>query len=44
VFGLPWRWGRGTEMLREGRPSPPALVSDQKRKGIDGSTTTIPNF
>ena len=36
--------GRGTDMLRKGLPSPPALVSDQKRKGIDGSTTTIPNF
>src|SRR5579862_9527781 len=24
--------GRGTDMLRKGLPSPPALVSDQKRK------------
>jgi cytochrome c len=36
--------GRGTDLSRKGLPSPPALVSDQKRKGIDGSTTTIPNF
>jgi cytochrome c len=36
--------GRGTELLRKGLPAPPALVSDVKRKGIDGSTTTIANF
>ena len=36
--------GRGTDLLRRGLPSPPALVSDTKRKGIDGSTTTIANF
>jgi S-disulfanyl-L-cysteine oxidoreductase SoxD len=36
--------GRGTELLRKGLPSPPALVSDEKFKAIDGSTTTIANF
>jgi S-disulfanyl-L-cysteine oxidoreductase SoxD len=36
--------GRGTDLLRSGAPAPPALVSDTRRKGIDGSTTTIANF
>src|SRR5258706_4843524 len=36
--------GRGTELSRTGLPSPPVLVSDVKRKGIDGSTTSIANF
>ncbi|MBW8746299.1 MAG: cytochrome c [Acidobacteria bacterium] len=36
--------GRGTDLSRKGLPAPPVLVSDMKRKGIDGSTTTIANF
>ncbi len=36
--------GRGTALSRSGAPAPPALVSDKKRQGIDGSTTTIANF
>jgi S-disulfanyl-L-cysteine oxidoreductase SoxD len=36
--------GRGTEASHKGLPSPPVLVSDIKRKGIDASTTSIANF
>jgi S-disulfanyl-L-cysteine oxidoreductase SoxD len=36
--------GRGTELSRRGMPAPPILVSTQKFKAIDGSTTTIANF
>ncbi len=36
--------GRGTEQAHKGLPAPPVLVSDIKRKGIDASTTSIPNY
>ena len=36
--------GRGTEQFRKRLPSPPVLVSDIKRKGIDASTTSIANY
>src|SRR5882757_10088176 len=36
--------GRGTDMAKKGLPSPPVLVSDIKRKGIDASTTSIANY
>lgn len=36
--------GRGTSAWRSGAPAPPALVSDQKRKGMDASTNTIANY
>ena len=36
--------GRGTAAWRSGAPAPPALVSDQKRKGMDASTNTIANY
>jgi S-disulfanyl-L-cysteine oxidoreductase SoxD len=36
--------GRGTEASHKGLPAPPVLVSEQKFKPIDGSTTSIANF
>ena len=36
--------GRGTALWRSGQPAPPALVSDQKRKGMDASRATIANY
>ncbi|HET7084622.1 MAG TPA: cytochrome c [Rhizomicrobium sp.] len=36
--------GRGTDLSRKGLPSPPALVSDNKLKGMDASRTTIANY
>jgi mono/diheme cytochrome c family protein len=36
--------GRGTALSRSGAPAPPALVSDQKLKGMDESRVTIANY
>jgi cytochrome c len=36
--------GRGTALSRSGAPAPPALVSDQKLKGMDASRVTIANY
>lgn len=36
--------GRGTALSRSGAPAPPALVSDQKLKGMDESRATIANY
>lgn len=36
--------GRGTALARSGAPAPPALVSDQKLKGMDASRVTIANY
>jgi mono/diheme cytochrome c family protein len=36
--------GRGTDLARGGKPAPPILVSDLKRKGIDASHATIANY
>jgi hypothetical protein len=36
--------GRGTALLHSGAPAPPALVNDQKLKGMDASRATIANY
>jgi mono/diheme cytochrome c family protein len=36
--------GRGTALLHSGAPAPPALVNDQKLKGMDASRITIANY
>src|ERR1700678_3927670 len=36
--------GRGTALARSGAPAPPALVNDQKLKGMDESRVTIANY
>ena len=36
--------GRGAVTTKSGAPAAPALVTDKKRNGIDGATTTIANF
>jgi mono/diheme cytochrome c family protein len=36
--------GRGTALSRSGAPAPPALVSDQKLRGMDESRATIANY
>lgn len=36
--------GRGTALSRSGAPAPPALVSEQKLKGMDASRITIANY
>jgi mono/diheme cytochrome c family protein len=36
--------GRGTALWRSGAPAPPALVTDQKLKGMDASRASIANY
>jgi S-disulfanyl-L-cysteine oxidoreductase SoxD len=36
--------GRGTALLHSGASAPPALVNDQKLKGMDASRVTIANY
>jgi S-disulfanyl-L-cysteine oxidoreductase SoxD len=36
--------GRGTALSKSGAPAPPALINDQKLKGMDASRATIANY